>query len=38
MIRIAHRGNFAGINRDRENSPDYIEEAIAAGYNVEVDA
>lgn len=38
MILIAHRGNFNGINKERENSPEYIEEAIAAGYDVEVDA
>lgn len=38
MIRISHRGNFAGINNHRENSPDYIEEAISAGYDVKVDA
>lgn len=38
MIKIAHRGNYKGRIEDRENSPDYIEEAIAAGYNVEVDA
>lgn len=37
MIKIAHRGNYKGSNKERENSPDYIEEAIAAGYNVEVD-
>lgn len=37
MILIAHRGNFRGANKERENAPDYIEEAIAAGYNVEVD-
>ncbi len=38
MIKIAHRGNFAGKNSDKENFPDYIEAAIAAGYDVEVDA
>ena len=38
MIKIAHRGNFAGKNLQRENTVDYIEEAIAAGYDVEVDA
>lgn len=37
MIRIAHRGNYKGRIEGRENSPDYIEEAIVAGYNVEVD-
>lgn len=38
MIKIAHRGNYAGRNKDRENTISYIEEAILAGYNVEVDA
>ncbi len=37
MIQISHRGNYKGRVEERENSPDYIEEAIAAGYNVEVD-
>lgn len=38
MIKIAHRGNWAGRNETRENEPGYIQEAIAAGYNAEVDA
>lgn len=37
MIKIAHRGNYKGRVEERENSPDYIEEAIVAGFNVEVD-
>jgi hypothetical protein len=37
MILIAHRGNTNGPNPDRENSPDYITEALDKGYNVEVD-
>jgi len=37
MIRIAHRGNYKGRNAERENTVSYIEEAIAAGYDVEVD-
>lgn len=37
MILIAHRGNTNGKNKDRENSPDYINEAIYDGYDVEVD-
>jgi len=37
MIQIAHRGNYAGRNEERENTVSYIEEAIAAGYDVEVD-
>ncbi len=38
MILIAHRGNYQGRWPSRENSPEYINEAIAAGYDVEVDA
>jgi len=34
---IAHRGNLKGRIPERENSPDYIDEAIAAGFDVEVD-
>ena len=37
MIIIAHRGNLNGQNPSRENSPEYIDEAIAAGFDVEVD-
>lgn len=37
MIKIAHRGNFAGRNKERENTVAYIEEAIIANYDVEVD-
>jgi hypothetical protein len=37
MILIAHRGNVDGPNPDRENHPDYIREAIKAGYDVEID-
>lgn len=37
MIKIAHRGNYSGKNVLRENTKSYIEEAIAAGYDVEVD-
>ncbi len=38
MILIAHRGNIYGKNKNRENDPLYIQEAITAGYDVEVDA
>ena len=38
MICIAHRGNINQVDKDRENSPDYITEAVLAGYDVEVDA
>ena len=37
MIKIAHRGNHAGRIEERENTVSYIEEAITAGYNVEID-
>lgn len=34
---ISHRGNLHGPNPTRENSPSYIDEAIAAGFDVEID-
>jgi len=34
---IAHRGNIAGADPKRENTQEYMEEAISAGYGVEVD-
>lgn len=38
MIKIiSHRGNIDGRNYDKENSPSYIEKAIEAGFDVEVD-
>ena len=37
MRLIAHRGNLYGPNPARENSPDYVDEASAAGCDVEVD-
>tara|TARA_B100001057_G_scaffold258150_1_gene258297 strand:+ start:453 stop:887 length:435 start_codon:yes stop_codon:yes gene_type:complete len=37
MIYISHRGNLNGKVVERENSPQYIKEAIEAGYFVEVD-
>tara|TARA_R100000734_G_C3313382_1_gene104672 strand:- start:592 stop:1074 length:483 start_codon:yes stop_codon:yes gene_type:complete len=37
MKIISHRGNINGIIQNRENSPSYIEEAISAGYDVEID-
>ena len=36
-IYIAHRGNTDGPNPNRENDPTYIDEAINAGFDVEVD-
>lgn len=38
MIRfISHRGNLNGPNPEKENRPEYIDEAIRAGHIVEVD-
>lgn len=37
MIYIAHRGNIDGPNPKLENSPGYVEAAIAKGFDVEVD-
>ncbi len=37
MILISHRGNLNGVDTERENSIDYIQEALAQGFDVEVD-
>jgi hypothetical protein len=37
MILISHRGNINGKDTERENHPSYIDEAIKAGYDVEID-
>jgi len=37
MILISHRGNIDGRKVPFENRPSYIDEAIEAGYNVEID-
>jgi hypothetical protein len=37
MKIIAHRGNLDGANSLRENSLDYIDEAIQSGFDVEID-
>jgi len=37
MKLISHRGNIVGPNPTRENTPSYIDTAISAGYEVEVD-
>lgn len=37
MIYISHRGNINGKNEVRENSPEYIIEAVEMGYDVEID-
>ena len=37
MILISHRGNLTGRIPNNENQPEYIDEAINAGFDVEVD-
>lgn len=37
MKFISHRGNLTGPNLERENSPDYILEALNKNYDVEID-
>lgn len=37
MIILAHRGNLRGPDPERENSPESIGGAIAAGYGIETD-
>jgi glycerophosphoryl diester phosphodiesterase len=37
MILISHRGNIDGINPNYENTLPYIDKAINAGYEVEID-
>lgn len=37
MILISHRGNTSGLYPELENSPNYIDQAIAQGYDVEMD-
>lgn len=37
MIKISHRGNVNGREPARENSPEFIDEAIHKGYDVEID-
>ena len=37
MKLIAHRGNTSGRISKRENNPDYIREALASGYDAEID-
>lgn len=36
-VFISHRGNIDGVNPDRENSPDYIDEALKVGFDCEID-
>ena len=37
MKLISHRGNLSGSQPDRENSPQYIQEALNLGLDVETD-
>jgi len=37
MRLIAHRGNRWGAEKDLENRPEYIEQAIDQGFDVEID-
>jgi len=37
MLFISHRGNLTGKDTSFENHPDYIQEALSVGYNVEID-
>jgi len=37
MKLIAHRGNILEKHIEKENSPQYIDEAIQQGYDVEID-
>ena len=37
MILISHRGNILGRKKRLENNPDYIENALKLGYDVEID-
>jgi hypothetical protein len=35
MKFISHRGNVDGPNEDKENHPDYINDALGIGYDVQ---
>lgn len=37
MIFISHRGNLNGIITEKENSPEYVENCLAAGFHCEID-
>ena len=37
MIFISHRGNLDGCLSERENLPNYIDEALSFGFDVEID-
>ena len=37
MILIAHRGNTNGVNPEKENTVEYIKDALKRGYHCEID-
>tara|TARA_B100001121_G_C18400933_1_gene485388 strand:+ start:106 stop:531 length:426 start_codon:yes stop_codon:yes gene_type:complete len=37
MYLISHRGNINGIQKDKENNPNYINKALEKGFDVEID-
>ena len=37
MYFISHRGNINGVNKDKENNPEYINKALENDFEVEVD-
>ena len=37
MRLIAHRGNISGRQPEKENDPEYIQTALNAGFDVEID-
>ena len=37
MILISHRGNLNNIDPENENNPDYVNNALDQGFNVEID-
>jgi hypothetical protein len=36
-LLISHRGNTTGPNKDLENTPEYIDQALDQGFDVEID-
>jgi hypothetical protein len=37
LIKVGHRGNYKGIIPEYENTWDYAQKALSAGYHVELD-
>lgn len=37
MIKIANQGNLSGSKPEKENSPEYIQAALSAGFAVKID-